>query len=522
MRATIIAFALILSLAFLTSVSALEITSSPQITGEVNVEYTYQVDVSTQNNESIQFSLTENPSGMTISSQGLVSWTPTTAGVFNVGINVSNSTNNISQNFQVQVVATPSQISASAIELGGSNQARGETIFFNYEISNTGSYPITGLTAEFANIASRYNAVISLPGSTIAPKSSVVALISVDIPENQESGRQRLGQIVLNGVSENNVNAVSRDVFLTTRTDLGIDQVEIRVDGRRDRLTSSGTFSRDVNIGSEVEVTVRVINNGDLEIDDIDVELFSIDLDDADGQDAFIRRLRPGRTAEVTFTFVIDEFTDLDDSPFDVEIRVDGVDENNVRQSDDFRVTFEARRESRDIRFFNPRVSPENLACNNLRFTFSSDVRNIGLRDLSNSMVRVVIPELNINEIRRNIDLREGESRQVSVNVNLPNEVARGQYIVEVFAHPTTSTADFTDSRVFTVNVPSCDVSPEPQTPTEPQTPPIDVTTDDRVVVTGVPIQTATDETDNYLILLAVLVGILIIIMLILLVKLIN
>jgi hypothetical protein len=140
-------------------------------------------------------------------------------------------------------------------------------------------------------------------------------------------------------------------------------------------------------------------------------------------------------------------------------------------------------------------------------------------------MVRVTIPTLGITEYRRNIDLDEGDSRRFTIPINLPSSTLPGEYTVEVFAHPTLSTSDFTDSDVFTINVPNCETQDEDDNsnadenndPSEP----IDVNVDENVVVSAVPVERATQSSndDFYLILLSGLVVLLIIVLLLVLIK---
>lgn len=67
-----------------------EIISSAITSGKVGVEYTYDVDATDPEGDTLAYSLTEKPLGMTIVPiTGIISWTPTDAGVFGVIVKVS-------------------------------------------------------------------------------------------------------------------------------------------------------------------------------------------------------------------------------------------------------------------------------------------------------------------------------------------------------------------------------------------------------------------------------------------------
>ncbi|NWF91108.1 MAG: putative Ig domain-containing protein, partial [Ignavibacteriaceae bacterium] len=83
------------------------ITSVPDTTGVVGQLYLY--DVQATGSGVITYSLTVNPSGMTINaSSGLIHWIPSAAGNFNVTVVASNGVNpNASQSFTINVQETP-------------------------------------------------------------------------------------------------------------------------------------------------------------------------------------------------------------------------------------------------------------------------------------------------------------------------------------------------------------------------------------------------------------------------------
>lgn len=83
------------------------ITSTPITTATVGAAYTYNVTATDPDGNALTFSLTIIPPGMTInSSTGLIAWTPTAAGYYNVMVEVSDNgspVKSITQSFTIAV-----------------------------------------------------------------------------------------------------------------------------------------------------------------------------------------------------------------------------------------------------------------------------------------------------------------------------------------------------------------------------------------------------------------------------------
>ena len=83
------------------------ITSFPITLATVNEAYAYNVDATDPDGDTLTYSLTMSPAGMTInSSTGLINWTPTSTGDYNVIVEVSDSGSPVdttTQNFTIHV-----------------------------------------------------------------------------------------------------------------------------------------------------------------------------------------------------------------------------------------------------------------------------------------------------------------------------------------------------------------------------------------------------------------------------------
>ena len=87
--------------------SAPVIESDPITTAKEGAVYTYDVEATDPNGDVLTYSLTTSPNGMAINSAtGVISWTPTTAGNFEVTVEVSDENKSETQSFIIVVDET--------------------------------------------------------------------------------------------------------------------------------------------------------------------------------------------------------------------------------------------------------------------------------------------------------------------------------------------------------------------------------------------------------------------------------
>jgi hypothetical protein len=87
------------------------ITSTPDTTATINQTYAYNVDAIDPDGDTLTYSLTISPTGMTINSTtGLINWTPTSTGYYDVTVDVSDNGSPIkstTQSFTIHVGQAP-------------------------------------------------------------------------------------------------------------------------------------------------------------------------------------------------------------------------------------------------------------------------------------------------------------------------------------------------------------------------------------------------------------------------------
>ena len=134
------------------------ITSSAVTTGSVGQLYSY--DVNASGNPTPTYSLTQNPSGMTIDpTSGLIQWTPSATGNVNVTVKASNGISpDATQSFTINVQSTntPPIITSTAITNGTVGQ------LYSYDVNATG------------NPTPSYSLTLFPSGMTIDPTSGLI------------------------------------------------------------------------------------------------------------------------------------------------------------------------------------------------------------------------------------------------------------------------------------------------------------------------------------------------------------
>ena len=114
------------------------IESNPITSAKEEVAYTYDVEATDPDGDTLTYSLTTSPTGMTINSTtGVITWTPATAGIFDVTAEVSDGSKSETQSFTIIV---EENLFASI-----------EVLPATMTINAGNSQPITSVTAHYDN-----------------------------------------------------------------------------------------------------------------------------------------------------------------------------------------------------------------------------------------------------------------------------------------------------------------------------------------------------------------------------------
>ncbi len=178
------------------------IESTPVTTAKEGAAYTYDVEATDPNEDTLTYSLTISPTGMTINSTtGVITWTPTAVESFDVTVEVSDGSKSATQSFTITVDET---LLTSIVVLPSS---------MTLEIGE--SKPITSVTAHYDN-GTEANVILTdctyesdKPGTaTVSPSgtikgiasctASTAAIITVSYTENSITKDDTVSVVVTN------------------------------------------------------------------------------------------------------------------------------------------------------------------------------------------------------------------------------------------------------------------------------------------------------------------------------------
>ena len=366
-------------------------------------------------------------------------------------------------------------------------------------------------------------------GMTMTPQGKITWT-----PTTEQFGSHKVKVSALPKNAPPTIEAVEREFTINVQG-MTIDRVEVRAEGSRlETVTRSNYLSsstpyvidREADLGDEIELRISVRNNlpdeTDNELRDVEIEIYSFDLIDADGQDAFISRIRPGRVEDETITFMLDpEELHPDDSPFDIEIRVFGETRGGDLYSDVWYLELRMESQRYALLFRDIILSP-TAVCPGEQIRVTTDVRNIGTRDLSNVGIRYYVSGLGIDIIDRFIELDYDDRRTINKFLSIPKDAIPGEYFLELTGYPRATSTSDTVNEVIVLTVRDCVVEEE-----EEETIVITPPTDDQIVpgtpitdTVGTPSRSIFDRDNTvYVVLLTILVVLVLIGVILLFVK---
>ncbi|MBW2969759.1 hypothetical protein KY309_03800 [Candidatus Woesearchaeota archaeon] len=290
----------------------------------------------------------------------------------------------------------------------------------------------------------------------------------------------------------------------TPTSRLVIDRVKLSCDKLKTVVEGS---SYEVAPGQTCYLTVKVKNYGDLDIEDVRIE---VDADYVDADDADISYLDSGDSEEKTIEIKIDEDADEDDVR--VEITADGEDEDGDYVSDTFYFYLEVERPKHDLQISRVVVSPQQAdVCSDSRVDVTVYIENRGSRDEDEAAVEFSVPSLNFVRKTSDLYLDSGDEQRVYFTIPVNSNTRIGSFIATVRTYYDNVALSNTDTANIAIVKCSAAVNSNSNSNsgssyTEPVvTPPPYVPQDDVIIVP--PAQTESNSTwANSAVLTAVLV----------------
>ena len=162
------------------------IESDPITTAKEGAVYTYGVEATDPNGDVLTYSLSASPSGMTISSTtGVISWTPTIAGSFEVTVEVSDESKSETQSFTIivdETLLTSIVVLPSSMEITAGNTKTITSVTAHYDNDTEASIALADCTYVSNNLTNVtvLNGVITASGSC----TGASAIITVSYTES--------------------------------------------------------------------------------------------------------------------------------------------------------------------------------------------------------------------------------------------------------------------------------------------------------------------------------------------------
>lgn len=358
----------------------------------------------------------------------------------------------------------------------------GDSFTATFYVENIGTITLDSFNVviEDEDFKEKYGVEITKAEDSIEPKDDVKVDVKITIPEELSTEISKDNTKIIISYADKELEI---DLEISTKI-MTIDIVEIRADRKRlerilreDYLDSSSPYfiREDAKIGDEIEITVYIKNNfptddRDNELRDVEIELFSFDLVDADGMEEFISRIRPGRSEEVKFTFFLDPRELYSgDAPYDIEIRVTGETRDNNVYTDSWFLDLDVESSSYNLLMYDIRSEP-NPVCAGDRVRIELDLFNIGTRDLEEAGLYYYSSSLDIEEWDTDIEIYEEDRKIINKYLNIPNNANPGEYNLKITAFPRHRSSRDTVSEDISITVRECGVSTTTTTTVAPVT----------------------------------------------------
>ena len=162
------------------------IESEPITTAKEGAVYTYDVEATDPNGDTLTYSLTTNPTGMTINSTtGVINWTPTESqiGENEVVVEVSDGSKSTTQSFTITVdvtLLTSIVVDPASTSIAAGSSETITSVTAHYDNDTSAGIALTACTYVSSSISVTVtNGVITVSGSC----SAITAIITVSYTE---------------------------------------------------------------------------------------------------------------------------------------------------------------------------------------------------------------------------------------------------------------------------------------------------------------------------------------------------
>lgn len=249
----------------------------------------------------------------------------------------------------------------------------------------------------------------------------------------------------------------SSDITPDYTNTIEINEIKVEVDGNKDTIKSDGEkIDEKAGEESKIEFEIEVKNLFNKTIKDIEV---SATIEDIGGEDiddeTEISKLSPGNSKKATLNFKLP--LRIDDDTYDVNIKIEGKDEDNKIHTAEWKLRLEVKKEEHKLRIIKTLVSPYSISCS--RYSdLTVKILNIG-REKETAKIEIKNDELGINLKEYDIELDTGTEYDAEYekifSLNIPDDIKPGTYLIHINVYYNDN--KFTATRDINILVKECE-----------------------------------------------------------------
>jgi hypothetical protein len=377
--------------------------------------------------------------------------------------------------------------------IGGDNQVRGlnaQTTFTVQDATFVGTKTVTVSVTSNSGYNLLFDDNSTSKDIQIVNGTAVSVIIKGLVPLNHDAVNSNLAETAFQ-VGTLSADGATAEVKMQAENNLKLDKIKVIIDGKS-KTVDDGDEIEDINVGDDLSIEITAENTGDEDENDNDmrdVEITAlVDDSDFDVDEEEEIDVDAGDSETVTFDG-LSVSDDVEDDTFELEVTVDGTDDNGARHGEKASIDLTVERNSHDIAVRTASLTSGTISCENPSTSVSAYLVNIGTKDEENVAVRVENAALGVNTYVSGISLDESDSMSKTLSIspktdkpgtytldvigywNGGTESSRKQVTLTVAACPTSTTPSGSGSTGTTVVVTPTPVTPTPVVTPQPTTP---------------------------------------------------
>lgn len=340
------------------------------------------------------------------------------------------------------------QLTLTDVNAGGDNQEREETTLATITVTNDGLGNLTGISlannadTEFAVKFYETGTTTEVTIFDLLDNASATFDVEVYVPEDFDAGKDTIGTIT----ATDGVETGSSTLSLEAENNLIIRDIDVAVNDDSEDVDDGDTV--DVFPASRIEITIELKNtHSTADIEDIEITIFNDDLDIDEDDD--ISKIKDGKKETITFSFKLD--IDADEDKYDIEIFVEGEDDNGAMHGETWIIEFDLEEEG--IIITDSELRPEGLMCGDDSTDLWLELSNVGTRDEDEVAIEIVATSLGYEKRVSNLVIDEDDEITKIYRIPIPEDTRSGQHVIEVRAYMDFD--ELTHKKFFYVDVPS-------------------------------------------------------------------